>query len=82
MQRLSRLLVAVLLVAAIAIFFARPAFAYGKDNWQLGFSGTGVIPGTGQGFGFWGWCTAQPVVGLPATKALMSPLGMAVAARS
>jgi hypothetical protein len=56
MQRLSRLLVAVLLVAAIAIFFARPAFAYGKDNWQLGFSGTGVIPGTGQGFGFWGWC--------------------------
>jgi hypothetical protein len=33
-----------------------PAFAYGKDNWQIGFSGTGVFPSTGQGFGFWGWC--------------------------
>ena len=56
MHRLSRPLVAVLLAAALAIFVATPALAYGKDNWQLGFSGTGVFPSTSQGFGFWGWC--------------------------
>jgi hypothetical protein len=55
-RRLSRPLVAVLLAAVLAILVATPAFAYGKDNWQIGFSGTGVFPGTGQGFGFWGWC--------------------------
>lgn len=57
MPRLSRPFVAILLAAALAIFAAAPAMAYGSnDNWQLGFSGTGVTPGTGQGFGFWGWC--------------------------
>jgi hypothetical protein len=24
-------------------------------NWQLGFAGTAVVPGSGS-FGFWGWC--------------------------
>jgi hypothetical protein len=56
MRRLSRPIVAALLAAALAILVATPALAYGKENWQLGFSGTGVFPGTGQGFGFWGWC--------------------------
>jgi len=50
-----------LLAGALAVSLginahAHPALAYGKDNWQLGFSGTGVVPGTGVGFGFWGWC--------------------------
>jgi hypothetical protein len=44
------------LAAALAIVVATPALAYGRENWQIGFSGTGVFPGTGQGFGFWGWC--------------------------
>lgn len=56
MPRLSRRLVAILLTVALAVFAATPALAYGKDNWQIGFSGTGVFPSTGQGFGFWGWC--------------------------
>jgi hypothetical protein len=31
--------------------------AYGSaTNWQVGFAATGVAPGTGLGFGFWGWC--------------------------
>lgn len=52
-----RPLLAVLLGAAIALFAATPAFAYGNtDNWQIGFSGTGTAPSTGFGFGFWGWC--------------------------
>ena len=51
----------VLMAGALAISLAsishsRPALAYGKENWQIGFAGTGVAPGTGQGFGFWGWC--------------------------
>ena len=56
MPRLSRRLVVILLTVALAIFAATPALAYGRDNWQIGFSGTGVVPSTGQGFGFWGWC--------------------------
>jgi hypothetical protein len=55
--RLPHPLLAVLLGAALALFAVTPAFAYGSnDTWQIGFSGTGVAPGTGQGFGFWGWC--------------------------
>ncbi len=62
MSRLSRPLLGVLVAAMLAIavtlgiFAATPASAYGKENWQVGFAGTGVVPGTGQGFGFWGWC--------------------------
>jgi hypothetical protein len=35
---------------------AAPAGAYGKANYQVTFAGTAVLPGTGNGFGFWGWC--------------------------
>ena len=41
---------------------ANVASAYGKDNWQVAFSGTATIPRTGQGFGFWGWCAFKGVV--------------------
>src|SRR5579863_2577330 len=50
------LLVGALAVALVSNSHSRPALAYGAENWQIGFSGTGVFPGTGQGFGFWGWC--------------------------
>jgi hypothetical protein len=50
------LLVGALTVALVNNAHSHSALAYGKENWQLGFSGTGVNPGTGQGFGFWGWC--------------------------
>jgi len=56
MRRLF-LLVAIAAVAAIVASSASsPAFGYGKANWQVTANGTGVIPGTGIGFGFWGWC--------------------------
>ncbi len=45
-----------LALALVSTTHSRPALAYGKENWQIGFSGTGVNPGTGVGFGFWGWC--------------------------
>jgi hypothetical protein len=32
------------------------AYGGGPANWQVGFAGTGVVPTTGIGFGFWGWC--------------------------
>jgi hypothetical protein len=36
--------------------FPSSSYAYGSGaNWQLGFSGTGTL--LGSGFGFWGWCT-------------------------
>jgi len=43
-------------VLALSLAHSGPALAYGKENWQLTFAGTGVFPGTGAGFGFWGWC--------------------------
>ena len=51
------LLAGALVVALVSSTHSRPALAYGKENWQIGFAGTGVFPGTGVGFGFWGWCT-------------------------
>jgi len=47
------------LAVLLAVSVASPAFAYGRENWQTTFAGTGVTPGaTGTtGFGFWGWCT-------------------------
>ena len=63
MSKLSRPFLGVLVAAmlgiagTLGIFAATPASAYGAENWQIGFAGTGVFPGTGQGFGFWGWCT-------------------------
>ncbi len=44
-------------LALIASFAFIPfASAYGTANWQVGFAGTGVLAGSGQQFGFWGWC--------------------------
>ena len=55
MRRLV-LLVAIAAAAAVVASSASPAFSYGRANWQVTANGTGVIPGTGIGFGFWGWC--------------------------
>jgi hypothetical protein len=41
--------------ALLAISVASPSFAYGKENWQITFAGTGIQPTVGN-FGFWGWC--------------------------
>jgi hypothetical protein len=56
-----RFVVLLLLAGALAVSLAsithsRSALAYGKENWQVTAAGTGVFPGTGVGFGFWGWC--------------------------
>ena len=56
-RSLAALLVALVLTASATT----PASAYGKDNWQIGFSGTATMPTTGQGFGFWGWCAFKGV---------------------
>src|SRR5260370_26737157 len=40
----------------LGVLVATPALAYGAENYQVGFAGTGVAPGTGFGVGFWGWC--------------------------
>ncbi len=52
-----RPLFGLLVAAMLGVFATAPAQAYGAENWQLGFAGTGVAPSTGFGFGFWGWCT-------------------------
>jgi hypothetical protein len=53
----SRFVIGLLSAALLAVSAASPAFAdYGFSNWQTTFAGTGVIAGTGQSFGFWGWC--------------------------
>jgi hypothetical protein len=54
---LSRSVLGLLVAAMLGVSAASPALAYGAENWQLGFAGTGVAPSTGFGFGFWGWCT-------------------------
>ncbi len=51
-----RTLLGVLVTALLLLSAAMPASAYGKDNWQIGIAGTATQPGTGVGFGFWGWC--------------------------
>ena len=49
-----RSLVGLIVAAALGVFAATPALAYGAENYQLGFAGTASVPnGT---FGFWGWC--------------------------
>jgi hypothetical protein len=55
-RQLVMALAVALMVTTLGFFTATHAYAYGNDNWQVTFSGTGVVPGTGQGFGFWGWC--------------------------
>src|SRR5215471_12391374 len=57
------------LAALMAFAVASPSFAYGKENYQVTFSGTGVTPST-IGLGFWGWCafgqaTAASPSGVP-----------------
>src|SRR5712692_3394436 len=49
-----RSLVGLLIAAALGVFAATPALAYGAENYQLGFAGTASAPGAS--FGFWGWC--------------------------
>jgi hypothetical protein len=55
---LRRLLV--LIAIGVGLLAATPmsagAYGAGPANWQVGFAGTAVLPGTGQSFGFWGWC--------------------------
>jgi len=59
----SRSFLGLLAAAMLGVFVATPVQAYGQENWQLGFAGTGVFPSgfgpfpSGTGFGFWGWCT-------------------------
>ena len=55
-RALSRSFVALLVAGLIGVFPATPALAYGPENYQLGFAGTAITPGTGFGVGFWGWC--------------------------
>ncbi len=44
------------LMSLMALSLVPVTHAYGKENWQIGFAGTGVAPAGGFGFGFWGWC--------------------------
>jgi len=55
-RRLLTRALGILAAVALPLFAATPALAYGAENWQVTFAGTGVAPGTGQGSGFWGWC--------------------------
>ena len=43
------------LAALLTIAAVSPGFAYGVENYQVTFAGTGVTPGA-VGLGFWGWC--------------------------
>jgi hypothetical protein len=53
-----RLLLLLAALAAIAAMSPSNVAAYGgrPANWQLTFAATGTLPGSGFGFGFWGWC--------------------------
>ena len=55
---LLRPLLGLLAAALLGVFTAAPGAAYGGGpaNWQIGFAGTATFPGSGFGFGFWGWC--------------------------
>jgi len=53
---LSRSFLGLPVAVLLGVFAATPAQAYGAENYQLGFAGTVVAPGTGFGVGFWGWC--------------------------
>ena len=50
------LAVAGLVALVVVASSASPALAYGKANWQVAINGTATFPGSGFGFGFWGWC--------------------------
>src|SRR5579859_3155650 len=51
-----RFLLSLGLAGLMALAVASPGFAYGQENYQVTFAGTGVNPSTGFGLGFWGWC--------------------------
>lgn len=55
---LRKLFAALTCAIGLVAFTSSTAGAYGGGpaNWQIGFAGTGVVPTTGIGFGFWGWC--------------------------
>ena len=53
---LSRSFLGLVVAAVLGVLVTTPALAYGAENYQVGFAGTGVAPGTGFGTGFWGWC--------------------------
>jgi hypothetical protein len=55
---LRRLLAVLTLATGLIAVSSSSAGAYGGGpaNWQIGFAGTKVVPTTGLGFGFWGWC--------------------------
>src|SRR6266851_10269858 len=53
---LSRSFLALVAAVLLGVSSATSGLAYGAENWQIGFSGTGTVAGTGNGFGFWGWC--------------------------
>jgi hypothetical protein len=53
---LPRSFLAIVAAALLGVSSATPGLAYGAENWQIGFAGTGTVAGTGNGFGFWGWC--------------------------
>ena len=45
-----------LLAFAVVGAAATPAYGYGKATYQATLQGTFNFPGTGNAFGFWGWC--------------------------
>lgn len=52
----KRVAVILSLTLLALMMFPSSSRAYGTGaSWQLGFSGTGTL--FGSGFGFWGWCT-------------------------
>jgi hypothetical protein len=50
----TTLLVAIFVLSTFAI--APVSHAYGKDQWQIGFSGNFHVVGSSINAGFWGWC--------------------------
>src|SRR5437870_1651981 len=49
---LSQSFLALVAAVLLGVSSATPGLAYGAENWQIGFSGTGTVAGTGNGFGF------------------------------
>src|SRR6266571_2186783 len=60
-------ILSILLMAVAALSFTPMVHAYGAANWQVGFAGTFVTPGSGSG-GFWGWCDFAGGTGSPAAS--------------
>jgi hypothetical protein len=57
---LSRFLVVVVVAAMLGVLAGPEAYAYGPEQWQIGFSfncNPQVAGDVCNKFGFWGWCT-------------------------